>query len=159
MNRSRSTISANSGEIAVSEAIDRSSARVLTGRMRACENGPRFLKKPAHCRRAPRRTVESGADLRATRRTRPALVSHETIYSHIYADKRNGGTLHRALRCQKRAGSVTAVAKRRGTIPNQVSIEQRPAIVDTLKRFGDWEADLVWPHPPVLPEERCASRP
>lgn len=28
-------------------------------------------------------------------------------------------------------------------MPNQVSIEQRPAIVDQLKRFGDWEGDLV----------------
>jgi IS30 family transposase len=33
--------------------------------------------------------------------------------------------------------------ERRGTIPNQVSIDQRPAIVDTRGRFGDWEGDLV----------------
>lgn len=32
---------------------------------------------------------------------------------------------------------------RRGTIPNQVSIEQRPAMVGTREWFGDWEADLV----------------
>jgi IS30 family transposase len=29
-----------------------------------------------------------------------------------------------------------------GTIPNQASIEERPAIVDTRLRFGDWEAIL-----------------
>jgi IS30 family transposase len=29
------------------------------------------------------------------------------------------------------------------TIPNQVSIEQRPAMVGTRERFGDWEADLI----------------
>ena len=28
-----------------------------------------------------------------------ATISHEAIYQHIYADKRAGGTLHRALRC------------------------------------------------------------
>jgi IS30 family transposase len=70
-------------------------------------------------------------------------ASHEAIYRRIYADKRNGGTLHRALRCQKARRKRYGGRERRGSIPNQVSIEQRPAIVDTLKRFGDWEADLV----------------
>lgn len=30
-----------------------------------------------------------------------------------------------------------------GKIPNRVSIEKRPKIVDSRKRFGDWEADTV----------------
>ena len=29
-------------------------------------------------------------------------VSHESIYQHVYADKRAGGTLHSHLRCQKK---------------------------------------------------------
>jgi IS30 family transposase len=70
-------------------------------------------------------------------------VSHESIYQLIYADKRLGCTLHKALRCQKVRKKRTGVRERRGTIPNQVSIEQRPAIADQLKRFGDWEGDLV----------------
>jgi IS30 family transposase len=70
-------------------------------------------------------------------------VSHEAIYQRIYADKRNGGTLHRALRCQKQLRKRYGGRERRGTIPNQVSIEQRPAIVNSRKRFGDWEGDLV----------------
>jgi IS30 family transposase len=70
-------------------------------------------------------------------------VSHEAIYQHIYADKRNGGSLHRALRCQKARRKRYGSHKRRGTIPNPVSIEQRPAIVNSRGRFGDWEADLV----------------
>ncbi len=58
-----------------------------------------------------------------------AGVSHEAIYQRIYADKR------RVAPCiepcvpedpKKRYGA----RERRGTIPNQVSIEQRPAIVD-----------------------------
>ncbi len=70
-------------------------------------------------------------------------VSHESIYRRIYADKRVGGTLHLALRCQKARKKRYGVRERRGTIPNQVSIEQRPAIVDSRKRFGDWEGDLM----------------
>lgn len=32
---------------------------------------------------------------------------------------------------------------RRGIIPNRLSIEDRPVIVDERKRIGDWEADTV----------------
>jgi IS30 family transposase len=70
-------------------------------------------------------------------------VSHEAIYQRIYADKRAGGTLHRALRCQKVRKKRYGGRDRRGKIPNQVSIDKRPAIVGNRKRFGDWEADLV----------------
>lgn len=70
-------------------------------------------------------------------------VSHECIYQLIYADKRAGGTLHRALRCQKARRKRHTGRERRGTIPNQVSIDQRPDIANRRERFGDWEADLV----------------
>lgn len=72
-----------------------------------------------------------------------ATVSHEAIYQHIYADKRAGGTLHRALRCQKARRKRYGGRERRGTIPNQVSIDLRPAVVAERGRFGDWEGDLV----------------
>ena len=32
---------------------------------------------------------------------------------------------------------------KRGVIPNRQSIEQRPAIVETRSRIGDWEADTI----------------
>ena len=70
-------------------------------------------------------------------------VSHESIYQRIYADKRNGGTLHLTLRCQKIRKKRHTGRARRGSIPNQVSIDLRPAIVAERARFGDWEADLV----------------
>jgi IS30 family transposase len=70
-------------------------------------------------------------------------VSHESIYKRIYADKRSGGLLYKTLRCQKLRKKRYGSRERRGTIPNQVSIDQRPAIVDTRLRFGDWEGDLV----------------
>lgn len=72
-----------------------------------------------------------------------ATVSHEAIYQHIYADKRAGGTLHRALRCQKVRRKRYGGRERRGTIPNQVSIDLRPAVVAERGRFGDWEGDLM----------------
>ena len=70
-------------------------------------------------------------------------ISHETIYQRIYEDKRAGGSLHLALRIHKQRRKRRGVRERRGTIPHQVSIDQRPAIVDGRRRYGDWEADLV----------------
>lgn len=71
-------------------------------------------------------------------------VSHESIYRRIYADKRNGGTLHLSLRCQKARKKRHTGRARRGSIPNQVSIDLRPAVVAERARFGDWEVDLVF---------------
>lgn len=70
-------------------------------------------------------------------------VSHETIYQYVLTDKHAGGTLYRHLRCQKQRKKRYGVYSRRGCIPNAISIEQRPAIVDTRRRFGDWELDTV----------------
>ena len=70
-------------------------------------------------------------------------ISHEWIYQYIYADKRSGGKLYRYLRCQKVRRKRYGAYDRRGCIPNQVSIDDRPAIVDSKRRFGDWEGDTV----------------
>lgn len=71
-------------------------------------------------------------------------VSHESIYQRIYANKRAGGTLRNALRCQKACRKRYGGGReRRATIPNQVSIDKRPTIVGQRERFGDREGDLV----------------
>jgi len=70
-------------------------------------------------------------------------VSPEWIYQHILADQQTGGTLYQHLRCQKQRKKRYGTYSRRGQIPNQVSIEQRPAVVETRSRFGDWEVDTV----------------
>ena len=70
-------------------------------------------------------------------------ISHEWIYQYVYADKHSGGDLFRYLRCQKRRRKRYGSYDRRGCIPNQVSIDERPAIVDARRRFGDWEGDTV----------------
>jgi IS30 family transposase len=113
-------------------------------RMRACENGPRISEQTWAL--VEERLGELWSPEQICGRLKACglpSASHEAIYQRIYADKRNGGTLHRALRCQKARRKRYGGRERRGSIPNQVSIEQRPAIVDTLKRFGDWEGDLV----------------
>ena len=53
-----------------------------------------------------------------------ASLSHESIYQRIYEDKRQGGNLHLALRHHKQRRKRRGVRERRGTIPNQVSIEK-----------------------------------
>ena len=75
---------------------------------------------------------------------REISISHETIYLYIYQDKQRGGELWKHLRCQKqkrkRYGSGQ---ERRGTLKNRISIEERPLIVESRKRLGDWEGDTV----------------
>jgi len=71
-------------------------------------------------------------------------ISHESIYLHIYADKRRGGDLWRHLRCQKpRRKRYASGQERRGTIKNRIGIDERPEIVDQKGRIGDWEGDTV----------------
>ena len=72
-----------------------------------------------------------------------AAISPETVYQRVYADKRAGGLLWKNLRCQKLRKKRYGKAERRGTIPNRLSIDDRPAIVETRSRTGDWEADTV----------------
>jgi len=74
---------------------------------------------------------------------RQRTISHERIYLYIYADKRRGGTLHRHLRSQKKQRKRYGGYIRRGQIPNRTSIEQRPPIVASKRRYGDWEADTI----------------
>lgn len=72
-------------------------------------------------------------------------ISTETIYKLIIEDKQNGGDLYKSLRIngkRKRKKRVKA-PNTRGQIKYKVSIDNRPNVVDTRKRFGDWEADLM----------------
>jgi len=77
------------------------------------------------------------------KKKRGILVSHERIYQHILADKRADGDLYRHPRCQKKRKKRYDSYDRRGVLPNRVSIDDRPAIVDTRQRLGDWEVDTI----------------
>ena len=70
-------------------------------------------------------------------------ISHEWIYQYVLADKHAGGTLYQHLRCQKKRRKRYGSYDRRGKLPNRVSIEKRPAIVDQRERIGDWEVDTI----------------
>jgi transposase, IS30 family len=70
-------------------------------------------------------------------------ISHEWIYQYVYLDKKKGGNLHTHLRCQKTYRKRTGKYDRRGRIIGQISIDERPAIVNERKRLGDWEGDTI----------------
>ncbi|WP_426416335.1 IS30 family transposase [Aestuariirhabdus sp. LZHN29] len=72
------------------------------------------------------------------------LISHESIYLHVWADKQAGGDLYRHLRRQgKRYDKRRNGKSTRGHIKNRVSIDDRPQVVDEKSRVGDWEIDTV----------------
>jgi transposase, IS30 family len=71
-------------------------------------------------------------------------ISPETIYQHILRDKAQGGDLASYLRCQKlRRKRYGSGRQRRGVLKNRVGIEQRPCVVESRERLGDWEGDTV----------------
>jgi len=70
-------------------------------------------------------------------------ISHEWIYQYILQDKKQGGTLYRHLRCQKKRRKRYGSYNRRGQLIGRVSIDERPAVVDTRSRIGDWELDTI----------------
>ena len=71
-------------------------------------------------------------------------ISTETIYRMILKDKVAGGSLYRFLRHQgKKYRKRYGKNDYRGIIPNRVDIADRPSVVDSRSRIGDWEADCV----------------
>lgn len=71
-------------------------------------------------------------------------ISHETIYKHIWGDKRKGGSLYKHLRHSgKKYNHRSKGTAGRGCIPNRVDIAQRPPIVEEKTRVGDWELDTI----------------
>jgi IS30 family transposase len=71
-------------------------------------------------------------------------ISHETIYKHIWANKKAGGDLYTHLRCRaKKYNKRSSKNAGRGLIPNRTDISKRPEIVEEKQRFGDLEIDLI----------------
>lgn len=71
-------------------------------------------------------------------------ISHETIYRHVWADRTEGGALHRHLRCtpkkrRKRYGRYDS----RGRLAGKRAIGERPAAVERRQAVGHWEIDTV----------------
>jgi transposase, IS30 family len=79
-------------------------------------------------------------------------ISHETIYRHIWADLRHGGTLHCHLRGarkqrRKRYGRYDS----RGRLAGKRPITTRPAVVEARTELGHWEGDTVLGGSPAGP--------
>lgn len=68
-------------------------------------------------------------------------ICHETIYSYIRQDKRNGGKLFKFLAHKGRKYKYGSSSK--ATIVDRVDISLRPKIVETKTRIGDFEIDTV----------------
>jgi len=72
------------------------------------------------------------------------VMSHETIYRWIWRDKRCGGTLWQHLRgARKRRRKRYGRYDSRGRLAGKKPIEQRPAVVASRGRIGDWEIDTM----------------
>ena len=71
------------------------------------------------------------------------MVSHERIYQYIIEDKKAGGDLYLNLRRKKKYRKRTGSKDARGKIKDQKNIKERPQVVGTGKRIGDFEVDLV----------------
>ena len=77
-------------------------------------------------------------------------VSHECIYDFIWSCKHSQKRInkrfkdsYKLLKNRKRRRKRGNYKESRGLIPNRVSIEKRPAIVEKKQRFGDIEVDLI----------------
>ena len=71
-------------------------------------------------------------------------ISHETIYRHVWRDKREGGLLYTHLRgARKRRRKRYSSYDSRGRLAGKRPISQRPAAVETRRHIGHWEIDTV----------------
>jgi IS30 family transposase len=77
-------------------------------------------------------------------RTGRLSISHETIYRHVWRDKKQGGALYTHLRgARKRRRKRYGAYDSRGRLAGKRMISERPQEVETRERIGHWEADTV----------------
>ena len=75
---------------------------------------------------------------------RSLSISHETIYRHVWRNKKAGGDLHLYLRCaQKQRRKGYRHYDSRGRLAGKRHISERPASVESRREFGHWEVDTV----------------
>ena len=69
--------------------------------------------------------------------------SRTSIYNFIGLDRRLGGTLYLDLRINGKRRYRHRSKANRSKLPARVGIEERPSVVASRERYGDWEADLI----------------
>jgi IS30 family transposase len=78
------------------------------------------------------------------RRIGELRISHETIYRHLWADRRRGGMLYRSLRgALKRRRKRYGAYDSRGRLAGKRHIRERPVDCERRTRIGHWEMDTV----------------
>jgi transposase, IS30 family len=78
------------------------------------------------------------------RRTGQLAISHETIYRHVWRDKKRGGLLYTHLRgARKRRRKRYGAYDSRGRLAGKRMIAERPTEVEARSHVGHWEADTV----------------
>jgi transposase, IS30 family len=71
-------------------------------------------------------------------------ISHETIYRHVWRDKKDGGLLYTHLRgARKRRRKRYGAYDSRGRLAGKRMISERPPEVEARGAAGHWEADTV----------------
>ena len=70
-------------------------------------------------------------------------ISHQTIYTHIKRNKKQGGRLWEHLRQPVRYRKRYATIEKRGRLAGKRHISERPTAVDSRAEVGHWEMDLV----------------
>lgn len=70
-------------------------------------------------------------------------ISHETIYLALYNDPKWKCFQQYLRRKHKKRRKRSGTYSQRGTIPNRIGIEHRPAEVELLEEVGHWEGDTV----------------
>ncbi len=141
----------------ISREIRRNSCQ-LDGRYRASKAQERTNGRRSRSRRNQRFTARDFAQVEELIRRQwspeqvaghlgrigQLTISHETIYRHIWRDKREGGLLYAHLRGarkrrRKRYGSYDS----RGRLAGKRLIGERPPEVETRREVGHWEIDTV----------------
>ena len=144
-------------QIEIANVLERN-ASTISRELSRNSGGRGYRPKQAHCSSIDRRAMNARTVDEATWQFAQEMImmqwspeqisghadiSPETVYQRVYANKQAGGLLWKNLRCQKKHKKRYGKIDRRGMIPNRLSIEDRPAIVETRSRIGDWEADTV----------------
>ena len=102
-----------------------------------------LIQEKLHCQWSPEQIAQY---LKRTYAESTMHVSHETIYTYLYTLPR--GELRKELIAQLRQGARGRQNRkrdtdRRGTIPNMLSIHERPTEVVDRSVPGHWESDLI----------------
>jgi IS30 family transposase len=73
-------------------------------------------------------------------------ISHESIYQYVYhleGPERDEYVKCRCRSHRRRRRRWTGSGKHKSRIPNRISIDARPAAVETRRQFGHWEGDSM----------------